>query len=149
MPEVVGAFLSTELRHERANCSVETPNSPRGNLAQQGFEFAVRQLDGVEVGRVLRQVVNCRMHFLNCFPDASDMVDPEVIHHDNVVALERWNQDPLDISQEYLSVHGPVDHHRGSHFMVSQCAHDGHRLHSSKPVVATQPSAPNTPPPMP
>src|SRR5258705_1461940 len=108
MPEVVGAFLSTELWHERANCSVETPNGSRGNLAQQCFEFAVRQLDGIEVGRVLRQIANCRMRLLDCFPYAGDLVGSEVIHDDNVVAPERRDQTLLDISQEYLSAHGAL-----------------------------------------
>src|SRR5262245_46660172 len=55
MPEVVGAFSSTELWHERANCFVECGNRPRGKLAQQSFEFAVRQLDWIEVWRIGRQ----------------------------------------------------------------------------------------------
>ena len=109
MPEVVGAFLSPELWHERANCAVETPNSPRRDLAQQGFEFAVRQLDRIEVWRVLRQVTDCRMRLLNCFPYAGDPVGAEAVHHDDVVAPERRNQALLDISQEYLSAHGPLD----------------------------------------
>src|SRR6266511_3433683 len=92
MPEVVGAFLSTELWHERANCSVEPRNSARGNFAQQGFEFAVRQLDGIEIGRVLRQVAKCRLRFLNGLLDAGHLVGPEVIHHHDVVAPKRWDQ---------------------------------------------------------
>jgi hypothetical protein len=55
VPEVAGAFLSTKLWHERANCSIEPRNSSRGHFPQQSFEFAVWQLDRVEVGRVLRQ----------------------------------------------------------------------------------------------
>src|SRR5712691_771070 len=150
MPEVVGAFLSTELaRHERANCSVETPNSPRGNLAQQCFEFAVRQLDGIEVGRVLRQVANCRARFLNCLPDAWDLVGSEVIHHHDVVAVERRNQALLDIGQEYLSAHGPFDHHWCGHFIVPQGRHEGDRPPFSKRDMADQPDAARSPSPEP
>jgi hypothetical protein len=47
MPEVVGAFLSTEQRNEGADRPEETRNSPRGNFAQQRFEFPVRQLDSL------------------------------------------------------------------------------------------------------
>jgi hypothetical protein len=54
MPEVVGTFSSPELRHEGANCSVETPNGSLGSLAQVVLEFAVGQFDGIEVGRVLK-----------------------------------------------------------------------------------------------
>src|SRR5712671_4656601 len=102
MPEIVGAFLSTELRHERANCSVETPNGPRGNLAQQCFEFAEWQLDRIEIGRVLRQVTNRRMLLLDCLADAGDFVSSQIIHHDNVVAAQRRGQYLFDIGPEYL-----------------------------------------------
>jgi len=50
MPEVIGAFLSTEQWNERANRPEETRNSPRGDLAQQRFEFTVRQLDRLRSG---------------------------------------------------------------------------------------------------
>jgi hypothetical protein len=71
MPEVVGTFLSAELRHEGANCPVEATNGSLGRLAQVVLEFAVRQFDGIEVGRVLRQIAQCRPRFLDCLPDAS------------------------------------------------------------------------------
>jgi hypothetical protein len=38
MLEVVGAFSITKLRQERANCSIQSGNSPLGNLAQQSLE---------------------------------------------------------------------------------------------------------------
>jgi hypothetical protein len=89
MPEVVGAFLSTELWHERANCSVEPWHSARSDLAQQGLEFAVGHLDGIEIGRVLWQVANCRLRLLNRLPDAGYLVDsaPEYKDGKPVVVL--------------------------------------------------------------
>src|SRR5262245_54858975 len=72
MPEIVSAFARTELWHERADCSVETSDSSRGNLAQQCFEFAVRKLDGIEVGRVFRQVANCRVRMTRGRADGAD-----------------------------------------------------------------------------
>src|ERR1700745_4061777 len=92
MTEVVGAFASTEPGHERADCATETANSPLRGLAQERFERAVSKLDGIEVGRVLRQVSNCRSRFLNRLPDPGHLVGFEVVHHDDVVALEGWNQ---------------------------------------------------------
>src|SRR6185436_13742881 len=97
MPEVVGTFSSPELRHEGANCSVETPNGSLGSLAQVVLEFAVGQFDGIEVGRVLRQVAQCRPRFLDRLPDAGDLVGCEVVNHDNIAALERRNQALLDV----------------------------------------------------
>src|SRR5713101_5413821 len=125
MPEVVGAFLSTELWYERANCSVEPRNSSRGNFPQQSFEFAVRQLDRVEVGRVLRQVAKCRPRFLNRLPNAGNQVDTAVVHHDDVVAPECGNQALLDIGEEHLSGHGTLNHYWRGHLIVAQGAHEG------------------------
>src|SRR5271165_396339 len=117
MPEVVGAFLSTELWDERANRSVETWNRSRGGLAQQCLEFAVRQLDGIKIRRVLRQVAQCRPRLLDRLLNAGNLVSSEVVHDDDVVTFERRNQALLDISQKHLSRHWPVDHHRRGHFV--------------------------------
>src|SRR5437879_887368 len=79
MGEVVGAFASTDLRYERTNCAVETRNGARGNLAQQRFEFAVGQLDRVEVGRILRQIAKRRPRFLDRLANAGDQVDSAIV----------------------------------------------------------------------
>src|SRR2546430_2194948 len=59
MPEIVGTFSSTEAWQERANSSSETGNRSFGGSAQKCLEFAEGHLDGIEVGRVLRQVTKC------------------------------------------------------------------------------------------
>src|SRR6476661_10206 len=65
MPEIVGTFARTELLDERANCSSEARNSSRRDLTEERLEFAVRQFDWIEVGRVFRQVAQRRVRFLN------------------------------------------------------------------------------------
>lgn len=84
MPEVVGAFFSTELRHERADGSVEIGDGPRRKLAQQSLEFAVGHLDRIKVGRVLRQVANCRLRFLDRLADAWDFVGSQLKRHEEL-----------------------------------------------------------------
>src|ERR1700741_1932786 len=106
MGEVVSAFRRSDLRYERTNCSVETRNGAGGSLAQQRFEFAVGQLDGIEVGRVLRQIAKRGARFLDRLANAGDQVDSAIVHDDDVVAPERRNQTLLDIVEEHLSVHG-------------------------------------------
>jgi hypothetical protein len=53
MLEVVGTFSCPELWHKRADCSVETRNGPRRDLAQEGLEFLCDRgpHGGTEVGR--------------------------------------------------------------------------------------------------
>src|SRR6202790_5253616 len=110
MPEVVGAFLSTELWHERANRPVETWNCSRGGLAQQRLEFAVKHLDGIKIRRVFRQVAQCRPRLLDRLPNAENLVNSEVIHDNDVITFERRNQALLDISEKHLAIHWPVEH---------------------------------------
>src|SRR6266699_3184871 len=149
MPEIVGTFVRTELRDERANCSIEARNSSRRHLAHECLEFAVRHLDWVEVGGVLRQVANCRPRFLNRLPNADNHVDSAVIHHDDVVAPERGDQALLDIGEEHLSGHGTLDHHWRGHFIVAQGGHEGDRLPCSKRNGADHPDAAWSSPPEP
>ena len=56
MSEIVGTFLRTELRDEGADGPIKASDGSCCYLAQEGLEFAVRHLDGIEVGRILWQV---------------------------------------------------------------------------------------------
>src|ERR1700731_4709680 len=99
MPEVVCEFCCTDSRHELANCPVETSNSSLGSFAQMGLEFAIGQLDRIEIRRILRQVTYRCSRFLNCLLDARDLVGSKVVHDDNVVAAQCWDQALLNIGQ--------------------------------------------------
>src|SRR5438046_4494663 len=102
MLEIVGTFLGIKHWDKRADCAVETSNSPRGDLAQERLEFAVRQLDGIEVGRVLRQVTNRCTRRRDRLPNASSLVSFEIVHHDDVIAPERREETLFDIGAEHL-----------------------------------------------
>ena len=65
MPEIVGTFLRTELRDEGADRSVKARDGSRCYFTQECLEFAVRHLDGIEVGRIFRQVTQCRARFFD------------------------------------------------------------------------------------
>src|SRR3984957_19922293 len=56
MPEIVGAFLSTEGRDERANSPVKPWDGALSNLAEVCLECTESILDGVKVWRILRQI---------------------------------------------------------------------------------------------
>src|SRR3977135_2842617 len=88
MLEIVGTFLGSKHWDKRADCAVESPNSPRGNLAQERLEFAVRQLDGIEVGRVLRQATDRWPRPRHPPPNAGPLVGFEIVHDDDVIAPE-------------------------------------------------------------
>ena len=128
MPEVVGTFLRTEARQERANGPAQPRHCSLGSFAQEGLEFAERHLDGIEVGRVLRQVAKRRPRTLDCLTDGCSFVNIDVVHDDDIVAPERGDQTLLDVGPEHLCVHGAFDHHWGDHFVVTQGGHEGDRL---------------------
>jgi len=43
-----------------------------------------------------------------------DLIGSEIVHHQAIVALERWNQALLDMGEEDLSGHGPSTTMRAS-----------------------------------
>lgn len=142
MPEVVSAFLGTKLWQERANCSVKTGHSPCRSLAQHGLEFAVGQLDGIEVGRILGKVANYRAGFRDGLLDASNFVGAKIVHHDNIVVPQRRNQEPFDIRQKCLAIHGPFNDHWRRHLVMTQSTNEGNRLPLAEWSLSYQSDAP-------
>ena len=128
MPEAVGTFSSTDACQERANRSADTGNCPLGRLAEECFDCAERHLDGIEIGRVLRQVAKCRPCPLDRLANAGTFVKIEMVHDDDIAAPERGSQTLFDIGQEHLSRHGTFDHHRSDHLVVTQGGHEGDRF---------------------
>jgi hypothetical protein len=149
MTEIVGTFFGADLWDERANGSGEARNSSRGDLAQERLEFAVRQLDWIQIRRVFRQVAHCRPRLLDRLANAGSQVDSAVIHHNDVVAPKGRHQTLLDIGEKHLAGHGALDHHRCGHFVVAQSGHKGNCLPRSKRNRADHPNASSGPAPEP
>ena len=102
MLKIVGAFLSTEHRYERADGTGESQDSHRGNLTQLCLEFAIRQFDRVDRANI-SAVSERRSSALDRLLYASDFVlwgantDPEAIRRvyriDKSPALRScWNE---------------------------------------------------------
>src|SRR4029453_15997773 len=149
MIEIVGTFLGAKSWNERANSSVESWNSSRGNLAQELLEFAVRHFNWIEVRRVLWKIAKCRSSFLNRRPNSRTQMDTAVIHRHNVVASERRSQALFDICEEHLSVHGTLDHHWCGHLVVPQGGHERDRIPCSKRNSSDHSDAARSPSPQP
>jgi len=149
MLEIVGTFLGIKHWDKRADCAVEGPNSPRGNLAQERLEFAVRQLDGIEVGRVLRQVSNRCPRLRNRLPNAGPLVGFEIVHDDDVIAPERREEALFDIGEEHVPGHCAFHHHGCGHLVVAQSGHEGDGLPSSMRRAADRPHAARSAPAQP
>jgi len=141
MAKIVGTFLSAELRDERANCSSEARHSSGGDLAEESLEFAVRQLNRVQIRRVLWQEANCRPRFFNRLPNTRTQVDSAVIHDHDVIAPERGHQALFDICKERPSCHCTLNDHRRRHFIVPQGGDERDCLPRAKRNCADHPDA--------
>lgn len=128
MCEVVGTFFGAETWQERADDPLETWDGSFGRLAYQRLEFAERQFDRIEVGRIFGQIAQARLLGFDHLTDGGSLVDCDIVHDDDIAAPERRSQALLDIGQEYLGVHGAFDNHRGDHFVATQPRHKGDGL---------------------
>jgi hypothetical protein len=128
MPEIIGVLLWTDRRHERANCSIEPGDGALSEFAQVGFERAVNHLDRIKVGRILRQIAKRRPRARNRLSYPSDFVGAKIVHHHDVVALERWQEALFDVGKEHFSGHRPVNYHRRYHFVVTKRRHESDGL---------------------
>jgi hypothetical protein len=147
MPEVVGAFSCPQARNERANCLVQSRNSSSSHLTQQRLELAIRQLNRVEVRRILGQHSKRCSRTLDHLFYPSGFVGWKVVHHDDIAGPELRNQALVHISQEYLRIHRTVDHHGRDHFVVTQRGHERNGLPRSKWDLADQSDTPRSPTP--
>jgi hypothetical protein len=132
MSKIFCAFFCAEVRHERANAMAKSPHRPRSSFAQSPFEFGEGHLDGIEIGRVLRQVTQFGAGGFDGLFYTSHLVGPKMVHHDNIAAVERGNQALLNIGQKSFSVHGSFNHQWRRHSIAAQAGHECQRLSGSK-----------------
>ena len=82
MPQVIRAFLSTEARQERANCSPDLHKGSRFGATKEFLEFTVSHLDRVEVEGIFRQVPKRRSSLFDDLANAGTDVYPAVVDDD-------------------------------------------------------------------
>jgi hypothetical protein len=81
--EIVSALRFGELLEDAAAEFPESGDRARRSIAEQLFELGERQFNGIQVGRVGRQVAQLGADGLVSFPDTADFVTGEVVpHHD-------------------------------------------------------------------
>jgi hypothetical protein len=95
---------------------------------EQYFEFAPGLFDGVEVGRVRRQVEQIGTRGVDAFANALHFVRGEVVHDDQVSGLQLRAEDRVEVGEEDLGVGGGLNRHRGDHASEAYRAQDGEDL---------------------
>ena len=86
------------------------PLTVRSAAFLQGMEH---RFNGIEVGRILRQVSQFCPVSLDCLPHAGDLVEGDVVEGHNVPPPASRGETLFDISEECFSIHSPLDQHRG------------------------------------
>ena len=138
MLEEIGALGSGEAFDEFADPSVQIWHGTLSRFAQQRFELTDRLLDGIEIGRVLREVEEFRSDSLNGFGDTVDLVSGDIVHDDGVAGVKGGPETLFDVGEEGLAVHRPFDDEGSDHLVVAQACDEGDGLPMSVRRVVDQ-----------
>jgi hypothetical protein len=111
---------------------------------QQGLEFAECHFDGIQVGRVRRQIQERRTYRFNRLLNASDFMHREIVHDNDIAALERWSKTLLYIGKKHRPIHRAVKHERRRHPALAQTRHESDCLPVPMRRVADQTLASRT-----
>jgi len=96
------------------------------------FDLRPGFFDGIEIGRVGRQIEHFRSPRLDPFAHPVDLVRTEVVHHHHVAGSERGAQDMFDVGEEDIGVGRFLDGHRRIDSAQTHCRQNGQDL----PVAA-------------
>ena len=128
MSEEIRAGLGPQSPHELASATTERIFGALGAFAQEGLESAVGILNRVEVRGIRRQVKQPCAGGFDGFLHPFDLVSRDVVHDDDVAALEGWRQALLDIREKDLAVERPLNHHRRGHAVAAQRCYERQRF---------------------
>ena len=84
MFEVVSTFVSGEVVEDASAEIPELVDRASGTIAEQLLELRERQFDGIQIGRIRRQVTDFSTHGGNRFADTCHLVTGEIIHHNDI-----------------------------------------------------------------
>ena len=130
MPEIVGTFARTSCGTNERIARVRR-NSSRATYGGT-LEFAVRQFDWIEVGRVFRQVAQRRVRFLNRLANGG-LCGRGSYHHDDVVARSVGTSTAR--YRRGTSLQYGTSTHWGGDFVVAQGSNEGDHLRCSSGTV--------------
>ena len=101
-----------------------------------GIRFGMEgQLDGVKVGRILRQESEACANTAESLLYTSDLVEGHIVSHHNVSTLERRRQTLLNVSQKCFAVHRPLNEHRSHNASLTQAGDERYRLPAQRTAV--------------
>ena len=111
--EVVFAFLRFELFDGVRDGLPEVRNGPGRGGSEHRFEFGKGHLDGIEVGRIRRQVEQARACSFDGLAHACNLVRGKIVHDDDITEREFRHEHLPDIGQKGIAVHRSIERHAG------------------------------------
>jgi hypothetical protein len=143
--EVVGAFVWGEGIEDVTDGIPEQSPRSRCGLARQRLELGKRELDWVEVARIGRQVKKQGSAGCDGGAYSLDLMGRQIVDHDDVAGRQVRRQHGLDIDQEGLSVHRPVENPGRDEPVAAQGGGESGGLPMSPRRLADQPKAASAP----
>jgi hypothetical protein len=113
MAEIVGGVLGCEGSESFAKSLLEGNDGTGFESAELLLHLSPALLDGVEVGRVGRQVTERSPGLLDEFSDAVHFVSSQVVHDDQLAGFQLWAKNLFQISQEDVSIGRRLNGHNG------------------------------------
>jgi len=129
--EIISALRFRELIEDAAAETPEFVDGPFRAVAEQLLELRKRQFDGIQVRRVWGQIAQLGADRFDGFPNSSNLVAGEIIHHHNVARFQGGRQMLLYPSAEQRPVDGPFDRERSDEPFRAQRAQKSRRLPTS------------------
>src|SRR5579863_687515 len=114
MAEVASGITRGHEINGGSNRCFERVLGANADAAQIRLDLAESQLNGVEVGGVAGEVERVAACLADRGAHPFLLVDVEVVHHDDLPWLERWQQDPLDVEPERRPVNRTIKEQAGA-----------------------------------
>src|SRR5215469_16678293 len=112
MLEIPYTFRRIEHANVRPDASLEPFDCALRSFAQECLQGREHRLDWVKLRRILRQIAEACTTTPDRLLYTCDLVEGNIVGHDNVSTLERRHQTLLYVSQEGFAIHGSFDQHR-------------------------------------
>ena len=125
MPEVVGAFGGGEFVEELTDAIPEGVDRALGRSSEESFEFGEGELDRVQVGRVGWEIEEAGAGSLDALAHAGDFVSGEIVDDDDVAGRQARDEAAIEVGEEDIAVHRPIDDERGDEAVRAQPADKG------------------------
>src|SRR5215469_10374231 len=120
MLEIPYTFRRIEHANVRPDASLEPFDCALRSFAQECLQGREHRLDWVKLRRILRQIAEACTTTPDRLLYTCDLVEGNIVGHDNVSTLERRHQTLLYVSQEGFAIHGSFDQHRSHEASLTQ-----------------------------